>query len=177
MAYIKSSGSSSLELSLSRAANLNLSNVWLGSISQSVGMKSALCFHQTFTAMLRSYDRTWWYLMRQCECILVYHPFKIRLKKALLNHYESPIYSKLVTFNPDQFSAINRLFLMLIKNEPWIKNSGNLGLRLMVTLYFFGLPYWKISGKKASSSKLKQMFPLGWNGNTVFSPISSGIFD
>lgn len=78
---MKSTGSSSLE-SFSRAANLNLSNVWLGSISQSLGMKSALCFHQTFTAMLRSYDRTWWYLVRQIsnvkchECVLVYHPWR-----------------------------------------------------------------------------------------------------
>ena len=55
--HMKSTGSWLLD-SRSRAENLNLSNVWFGSMSQSFGMKSALCLHQTFTAMLRSYDRT-----------------------------------------------------------------------------------------------------------------------
>lgn len=54
-----------LFISCWREEKLNLSKVWFGSMSQSCGMKDALCFHQTLTAMLRSYERTWWNLWKE----------------------------------------------------------------------------------------------------------------
>lgn len=77
--YIKPSCSWVLLASCSREENLKLSNVWLGCISQSCGTKSGMCFHQTFTAMLRSYDRTWWYLriITWNICMFIFTPDNI----------------------------------------------------------------------------------------------------
>ena len=46
---------------------LKLSKVWFGSKSHFCGTKSTLWVHQTFTAMFRSYERTWWNLKRNAH--------------------------------------------------------------------------------------------------------------
>lgn len=61
LTYIKVS--SGCSMSFSRVVNVNFSRVWFCSIpSQSFGTKFALCCHHRLTAMLRSYERTWWNL-------------------------------------------------------------------------------------------------------------------
>ena len=80
-------------MSFSSEAKVTLSKVWFCSTpSQSSGTNSGVYFHHRFTAMLRSYERTWWNLNSE-------ELKKLELEKWLLSFFE----------NSDQVNNLNWL--------------------------------------------------------------------